>query len=150
MCGVLAGMWYFGQGSNALLGRAPGGAMLWYLRRRARHAFFFFQAEDGIRDVAVTGVQTCALPILPMLRQGAVSGTTTTGAQAPNTVRETSPQPVGASGLSCGRSTTTMSHQREAWLKASTVSPCDTHHSPSTPAACSCASQAGSLASASR
>src|SRR5256884_3485862 len=26
-------------------------------------AFFFFQAEDGIRDVAVTGVQTCALPI---------------------------------------------------------------------------------------
>src|SRR5687768_18055599 len=27
------------------------------------HSFFFFQAEDGIRDVAVTGVQTCALPI---------------------------------------------------------------------------------------
>src|SRR5687768_18561126 len=27
--------------------------------------FFFFQAEDGIRDVAVTGVQTCALPISP-------------------------------------------------------------------------------------
>src|SRR2546422_4564792 len=26
--------------------------------------FFFFQAEDGIRDVAVTRVQTCALPIL--------------------------------------------------------------------------------------
>src|SRR5205809_7730987 len=25
--------------------------------------FFFFQAEAGIRDVAVTGVQTCALPI---------------------------------------------------------------------------------------
>src|SRR2546422_8874724 len=29
---------------------------IWYF-------FFFFQAEDGIRDVAVTGVQTCALPI---------------------------------------------------------------------------------------
>src|SRR2546429_8507750 len=27
---------------------------------------FFFQAEDGIRDVAVTGVQTCALPIWVM------------------------------------------------------------------------------------
>src|SRR5437868_9266635 len=27
--------------------------------------FFFFQAEDGIRDRNVTGVQTCALPILP-------------------------------------------------------------------------------------
>src|SRR5207247_7728384 len=26
--------------------------------------FFFFQAEDGIRDPLVTGVQTCALPIL--------------------------------------------------------------------------------------
>src|SRR5258706_11748767 len=26
-------------------------------------AFFFFQAEDGIRDWSVTGVQTCALPI---------------------------------------------------------------------------------------
>src|SRR5438552_11744705 len=27
--------------------------------------FFFFQAEDGIRDDLVTGVQTCALPIWP-------------------------------------------------------------------------------------
>src|SRR6185312_16645931 len=32
---------------------------------RYRHPFlcFFFQAEDGIRDLIVTGVQTCALPI---------------------------------------------------------------------------------------
>src|SRR2546430_3536869 len=29
--------------------------------------FFFFQAEDGIRDLTVTGVQTCALPILHAL-----------------------------------------------------------------------------------
>src|SRR3989441_2767168 len=29
--------------------------------------FFFFQAEDGIRDKLVTGVQTCALPIFPYL-----------------------------------------------------------------------------------
>src|SRR3712207_8320077 len=28
--------------------------------------FFFFQAEDGIRDIGVTGVQTCALPIFPL------------------------------------------------------------------------------------
>src|SRR5690606_41153648 len=28
--------------------------------------FFFFQAEDGIRDFHVTGVQTCALPISPI------------------------------------------------------------------------------------
>src|SRR2546422_11610429 len=31
--------------------------------------FFFFQAEDGIRDVAVTGVQTCALPIFGSVRR---------------------------------------------------------------------------------
>src|SRR2546429_3296079 len=35
----------------------------WLERLLRSHAFFFFQAEDGIRDVAVTGVQTCALPI---------------------------------------------------------------------------------------
>src|SRR5882757_452448 len=29
----------------------------------AAQKFFFFQAEDGIRDIGVTGVQTCALPI---------------------------------------------------------------------------------------
>src|SRR2546422_5733531 len=32
-------------------------------------SYFFFQAEDGIRDVAVTGVQTCALPISRDLNQ---------------------------------------------------------------------------------
>src|SRR6267378_7744840 len=31
--------------------------------------FFFFQAEDGIRDLYVTGVQTCALPISPHHRE---------------------------------------------------------------------------------
>ena len=31
--------------------------------------FFFFQAEDGIRDYKVTGVQTCALPISLSLSQ---------------------------------------------------------------------------------
>src|SRR5205823_7739419 len=30
------------------------------------YSFFFFQAEDGIRDKLVTGVQTCALPIYKM------------------------------------------------------------------------------------
>src|SRR3989449_1176084 len=42
----------------------------WRARRVAEEVlldfFFFFQAEDGIRDVAVTGVQTCALPISSM------------------------------------------------------------------------------------
>src|SRR2546430_12979649 len=34
--------------------------------------FFFFQAEDGIRDLTVTGVQTCALPILTPSRHSYV------------------------------------------------------------------------------
>src|SRR2546422_4448662 len=42
--------------------------------------FFFFQAEDGIRDVAVTGVQTCALPILTAV-YGASSLLTISGGQ---------------------------------------------------------------------
>src|SRR5256885_4807122 len=33
------------------------------LIRAYLYLFFFFQAEDGIRDYKVTGVQTCALPI---------------------------------------------------------------------------------------
>src|SRR5688572_30899750 len=37
--------------------------------------FFFFQAEDGIRDLTVTGVQTCALPILPARVTDAISHT---------------------------------------------------------------------------
>src|SRR2546426_11267839 len=66
--------------------------------------FFFFQAEDGIRDYKVTGVQTCALPIstssasrtscvtkiavLPISRRSArnwrCSSTRVTGSSAPN------------------------------------------------------------------
>src|SRR5438876_8731397 len=44
--------------------------------------FFFFQAEDGIRDGRVTGVQTCALPISIKMaeaahqREGALAGVT--------------------------------------------------------------------------
>src|SRR5256885_7777670 len=34
--------------------------------RRCRRGRFFFQAEAGIRDYKVTGVQTCALPISPI------------------------------------------------------------------------------------
>src|SRR2546425_3977828 len=35
------------------------------------YVFFFFQAEDGIRDKLVTGVQTCALPISRIVRAAA-------------------------------------------------------------------------------
>src|SRR2546430_5705756 len=48
---------------------------LWYLERLDEDTmFFFFQAEDGIRDLTVTGVQTCALPIGEAARSGAAGG----------------------------------------------------------------------------
>src|SRR2546430_4807170 len=40
---------------------------------RRTDLFFFFQAEDGIRDLTVTGVQTCALPILANSRRRRIS-----------------------------------------------------------------------------
>src|SRR2546422_3207638 len=52
--------------------RSNGYSIPWISRRRRVYSmtwllFFFFQAEDGIRDVAVTGVQTCALPISALI-----------------------------------------------------------------------------------
>src|SRR2546429_4499045 len=53
------------------------GCLVWmigWLSESVRVAWvFFFQAEDGIRDVAVTGVQTCALPILLTRKRHALS-----------------------------------------------------------------------------
>src|SRR2546429_5068283 len=49
--------------------------------------FFFFQEEDGIRDVAVTGVQTCALPICPVrgvLRGGVLPVVAVNGLPGPD------------------------------------------------------------------
>src|SRR5207237_5780010 len=58
-------------------------------RRRTSSAtapfFFFFQAEDGIRDSSVTGVQTCALPIfLVRAVRSLASGTATPRPQDPS------------------------------------------------------------------
>src|SRR2546422_5772710 len=49
--------------------------------------FFFFQAEDGIRDVAVTGVQTCALPISNVEARYAVLNPTSMRAAASPSAR---------------------------------------------------------------
>src|SRR5258706_9130594 len=51
--------------------------------------FFFLQAEDGIRDWSVTGVQTCALPIE---RSGAEIDAETT----PTSLRTTAPRTITA------------------------------------------------------
>src|SRR5256885_15964450 len=48
-----------------------------------RGHIFFFQAEDGIRDYKVTGVQTCALPIFPARLEVALHHRALVGGQAP-------------------------------------------------------------------
>src|SRR5688572_32937799 len=61
---------------------------------------FFFQAEDGIRDLTVTGVQTCALPISP-------------SPQAPTTPRANSTDSYGVpSSTSCSRRVKARSEER--------------------------------------
>src|SRR2546430_10093224 len=45
------------------LSSLTGNCVKWTREEISCDYFFFFQAEDGIRDLTVTGVQTCALPI---------------------------------------------------------------------------------------
>src|SRR5256886_9001499 len=52
--------------------------------------FFFFQAEDGIRDLTVTGVQTCALPICVEQRE---PGLGESGRREPDDLGETRSDP---------------------------------------------------------
>src|SRR5256885_12714959 len=49
--------------------------MVKYAVHGTRVFFFFFQAEDGIRDYKVTGVQTCALPICRRPAENGSAGT---------------------------------------------------------------------------
>src|SRR3989440_5986234 len=51
--------------------------------------FFFFQAEDGIRDLIVTGVQTCALPIFVVTHAILILGTMASRShEIPSVLRE--------------------------------------------------------------
>src|SRR2546430_9882700 len=53
------------------------------VRNSSLTIFFFFQAEDGIRDLTVTGVQTCALPICAeACKEEAVRGSPTHSSRA--------------------------------------------------------------------
>src|SRR5438034_332613 len=70
---------------------------------RTRFAFsefgcFFFQAEDGIRDHCVTGVQTCALPICPAPLRPSATATRGPAQQSVETTAATTP-PVTASAV---------------------------------------------------
>src|SRR3989449_1820987 len=84
---------------------------------------FFFQAEDGIRDVAVTGVQTCALPISSgssdtgaVARAGRTSTGTWAGEQAAqNIATTTEPSRVSVRTVSfCAR-------RRGRWARAAGI-----------------------------
>src|SRR5207249_7231943 len=55
--------------------------------------FFFFQAEDGIRDRNVTGVQTCALPICADRARGANAARLPSGARGAPASRPRGPRP---------------------------------------------------------
>src|SRR6266496_60075 len=72
--------------------------------------FFFFQAEDGIRDLYVTGVQTCALPIWPdaIVMRHAASG-------APHFLARHLPTPIINAGDG------THEHPTQALLDARTI-----------------------------
>src|SRR2546430_3182222 len=74
-----------------------------YLLYVPHFIFFFFQAEDGIRDLTVTGVQTCALPIFPTPIPGDCSATA---------VSVGLPQP--GSGERCAASEWTQLHEQLA------------------------------------
>src|SRR5688572_31322622 len=69
--------------------------------------FFFFQAEDGIRDLTVTGVQTCALPISLGRNTSSSGGEYGTGVSSAATIR------MGASRNS----------NASSWMIAATDSP---------------------------
>src|SRR5437016_10159360 len=58
-------------------------------------SFFFFQAEDGIRDWSVTGVQTCALPILFL----AASASFAAASEAFEASVDFAPSAAGAAGF---------------------------------------------------
>src|SRR3989440_5497208 len=58
---VVLYVWLCGDRAFAFYLADSAGSCVFFL-------FFFFQAEDGIRDLIVTGVQTCALPISPTSR----------------------------------------------------------------------------------
>src|SRR5690348_13161751 len=65
----MGGEWMIGGGLGKFIG-------IWscHVHKTQCNVFFFFQAEDGIRDGRVTGVQTCALPICTIIGTAGIFG----------------------------------------------------------------------------
>src|SRR2546425_10200451 len=70
-----------------------------------RCLFFFFQAEDGIRDKLVTGVQTCALPISARSRRGPRRPDDSPARRAAATAGGEAARTQGAGAASCPTTT---------------------------------------------
>src|SRR5256885_2540068 len=88
---------------------------------------FFFQAEDGIRDYKVTGVQTCALPILVEMpsRAAAFSTAVLSDSGRRRLIRAESSSPAVAPAGSPAESTNTSSGSRSGEHTSELQSPCN-------------------------
>src|SRR2546426_4372437 len=82
--------------------------------------FFFFQAEDGIRDYKVTGVQTCALPIS---RSGVAAAQPTPMNHSSHPTRNTHSQ--RAQRIVCGAPFSSMRLRRSEEHTSELQSPCN-------------------------
>src|SRR5207249_9681119 len=80
--------------------------------------FFFFQAEDGIRDRNVTGVQTCALPIFPRRDSANVAGAIDQHVPQSMQVSSTKNGPGTFSGSRFSALATTSSYHRPGLTRA--------------------------------
>src|SRR5437588_10068429 len=89
--------------------------MLITTQRRFHFCIFFFQAEDGIRDHCVTGVQTCALPI--SRSEGLGPPTSGAGERVFRTPHV--PRPAAGRGFGAGLFPVHSPLLRESWLVSS-------------------------------
>src|SRR2546427_4668503 len=81
---------------------------------------FFFQAEDGIRDLTVTGVQTCALPIWTPAAPSPSARTPTPSARTSCCSSSSTPAP-GSARKTCPRSSRSEEHTSELQSQSNLV-----------------------------
>src|SRR5205085_3889715 len=80
--------------------------------------FFFFQAEDGIRDLTVTGVQTCALPICTCCVQSSVQSTAGDTATSRRPIGNGNRNAVRTRAISCQGDRCTRSEEHTSELQS--------------------------------
>src|SRR2546430_6632965 len=83
--------------------------------------FFFFQAEDGIRDLTVTGVQTCALPISFHDRRVAVHSPSSPDVKRRLWTLDATMAPGGTRGIVAGYRSFPSDHRRSSRDRKSVV-----------------------------